>query len=293
MGRTQSASTSHQQTEEVLYGNLVDAEQIKGVYYGIVLQTDVSLGLGAGSPIPTGMMTVGIPTLGVNYVSDPLPYPGGVAPSLGSQVAVGFDARNNPIVVSVYTTNLPKVGTPGTYGSATAVPILTVDSNGRLTAVTTTPPLDATKLPLSGGTMSGAIAMGSSKITGLADGTAAQDAVAFGQLPTDSGWIAFTYINGWGSAAGPATTATAAGYRKQGNVVRLAGQINQPGSGNDYPFTLPTGYRPTANCFFPLLDQNTATVVGYLEVQTGGVVVCSISSTNQTYSLDGMTFTID
>jgi hypothetical protein len=37
-------------------------------------------------------------------------------------------------------------------------------------------------LPLSGGTMSGAIAMGTSKITGLGNGTAAQDAVAFGQL---------------------------------------------------------------------------------------------------------------
>ena len=42
----------------------------------------------------------------------------------------------------------------------------------------------ATKLPLAGGTMSGAIAMGSSKITGLADGTASGDAVNKGQLDT-------------------------------------------------------------------------------------------------------------
>ena len=67
MGRTQSASTSHQQTEHALYGNLVDAEQVKGVYYGSVLQTDVSLGLGASSPIPAGTMTVNIPSLGVNH----------------------------------------------------------------------------------------------------------------------------------------------------------------------------------------------------------------------------------
>jgi hypothetical protein len=39
-------------------------------------------------------------------------------------------------------------------------------------------------LPLTGGTMSGAIAMGSNKITGLANGTASTDAAAFGQLPT-------------------------------------------------------------------------------------------------------------
>lgn len=37
-------------------------------------------------------------------------------------------------------------------------------------------------LPKAGGTMSGAIAMGTNKITGLGNGTAAQDAVAFGQL---------------------------------------------------------------------------------------------------------------
>jgi hypothetical protein len=39
-------------------------------------------------------------------------------------------------------------------------------------------------LLLSGGTMSGAIAMGSNKITGLANGSASSDAAAFGQIPT-------------------------------------------------------------------------------------------------------------
>lgn len=46
------------------------------------------------------------------------------------------------------------------------------------------PVTDASKLPLAGGTMSGAIAMGSNKITGLANGSAADDAAAFGQIPT-------------------------------------------------------------------------------------------------------------
>lgn len=41
-------------------------------------------------------------------------------------------------------------------------------------------------LPKTGGTMSGAIAMGSNKITGLANGTAATDAAAFGQIPVAS-----------------------------------------------------------------------------------------------------------
>jgi hypothetical protein len=39
-------------------------------------------------------------------------------------------------------------------------------------------------LPKSGGTMSGAIAMGSNKVTGLANGTVSTDAAAYGQLPT-------------------------------------------------------------------------------------------------------------
>ena len=77
---------------------------------------------------------------------------------------------------------LAAAGTAGTYGSATLVPTITTDSKGRVTSVTTNAPLDATKLPLAGGTMSGAIAMGSSKITGLANGSSAQDAVAYGQL---------------------------------------------------------------------------------------------------------------
>jgi len=41
------------------------------------------------------------------------------------------------------------------------------------------------KLSLAGGTMTGAIAMGAHKITGLANGSASSDAAAFGQIPTD------------------------------------------------------------------------------------------------------------
>lgn len=42
----------------------------------------------------------------------------------------------------------------------------------------------ATRLPLAGGTMAGVIAMAAHKITGLANGTIATDAAAFGQIPT-------------------------------------------------------------------------------------------------------------
>jgi len=85
---------------------------------------------------------------------------------------------------SATSPQLTAVGTAGTHGSATAVPVITTDTKGRVTSVTTASPLDATKLPLAGGTMSGAIAMGGQKITGLANGTASTDAAAFGQIPT-------------------------------------------------------------------------------------------------------------
>ena len=41
-------------------------------------------------------------------------------------------------------------------------------------------------LPLAGGTMAGVIAMGANKITGVANGSGAQDVAAFGQIPTAS-----------------------------------------------------------------------------------------------------------
>lgn len=79
---------------------------------------------------------------------------------------------------------LSSVGTANTYGSATAIPVITTDSKGRVTSVTTATPNDTSKLPLTGGTMSNSVAMGSNKITGLANGTTSTDAAAFGQIPT-------------------------------------------------------------------------------------------------------------
>ena len=57
---------------------------------------------------------------------------------------------------------------------------------------------DPTKLPLSGGTMTAAIAMGSNKITGLANGTASTDAAAFGQIPVNFvNYTSFTSSTTW------------------------------------------------------------------------------------------------
>lgn len=100
--RTNSSSTLTQQTLRAETGHIVDAVQIHDIYYGKVLQTDTSIGIVEGSPIPHGMMTVSIPTLSTNYVSKPVPYPGTVAPPPGTQVAIGFDASANPIALALY-----------------------------------------------------------------------------------------------------------------------------------------------------------------------------------------------
>jgi len=62
----------------------------------------------------------------------------------------------------------------------------------------------ATKLPLAGGTMSGAIAMGTNKITGLGDPTSAQDAATKNYIDTAS--IAPSNLTGPITSVGPATS---------------------------------------------------------------------------------------
>ena len=55
-------------------------------------------------------------------------------------------------------------------------------ADARLPSTAQAATLTATYVPLAGGTMTGAIAMGSHKVTGLTNGSAAQDAAALGQV---------------------------------------------------------------------------------------------------------------
>ena len=85
----------------------------------------------------------------------------------------------------------------------------------------------ATKLPLAGGTMTGAIAMGSSKITGLADGTASGDAVNKGQLDTklnlSGGTMTGNIVLGTNSITSTATPTTADELTRKGYVDSILG----------------------------------------------------------------------
>jgi len=101
-----------------------------------------------------------------------------------------------------------------------------------------------------GGTMSGAIAMGSSKITGLAAGTVAGDAVNKAQL--DAATIGEAYTNvgisyGSGWAAG-----SSAEFKNTGKgTIRLKGTLSKANHANgEVACTLPVAYRPSTNQMF-------------------------------------------
>jgi hypothetical protein len=85
--------------------------QFTNIFYGQVIQTDASIAsklpVGATSPIPAGMMTVLVSSLGNNYLTDPIPYPANTAPAVGTTVAVGFSTNGVPICVAIYPLTAP------------------------------------------------------------------------------------------------------------------------------------------------------------------------------------------
>lgn len=65
--------------------------------------------------------------------------------------------------------SLSSIITAGSVGGASSVPVITYDSKGRVTSVTSATVNDSTKLPLNGGVMSGSIDMGNQAISNAGD----------------------------------------------------------------------------------------------------------------------------
>ncbi|HEY8269412.1 MAG TPA: hypothetical protein VIG33_00875 [Pseudobdellovibrionaceae bacterium] len=85
---------------------------------------------------------------------------------------------------------LKGIGTAGTYGSVSSIPVITTDAQGRVTGVTSAAPVDATKLPLAGGTMTGAINTGGFDIANTGNITMATSKIlGLSSNPTDPGGL--------------------------------------------------------------------------------------------------------
>ena len=135
-------------------------------------------------------------------------------PTVNLEVASGEDGINQltgdvtagPGVGSQAAT-LATVATAQTTGDASHTPTITIDAKGRVTTlvnnlisivsaqVSDLATTLAGYLAKTGGTMTGAIAMGANKITGVANGSAAQDVAAFGQIPSVAGLLGLTQLN--------------------------------------------------------------------------------------------------
>ena len=134
------------------------------------------------------------------------------------------------------------LASPALTGSPTA-PTQTAGDNS--TKIATTAYADL-KVAKAGDTMSGALAMGSNKITGLANGTAATDAVALGQLPSvptsaNQGLLAATFAD-MATASGTVTLTAGVQYFFMVNVTapitatKFTFRVNAAASGLTHGF---------------------------------------------------------
>lgn len=132
------------------------------------------------SPALTGNPTAPTPTAGDNDTSIATTafVTGGIATQHTADVAL-FAPLASPALTGTPTAPTQTALTNNTDIATTAYAdaAVAVEKSRAQTA-------EALALPLTGGTMSGAIAMGSHKVTGLTNGSVSTDAAAFGQIPT-------------------------------------------------------------------------------------------------------------
>lgn len=99
-------------------------------------------------------------------------------------------------------------------------------------------------------------------------------------LKGDTAWIAPTLLNAWANYGAPHAFA---GYRKIDDTVRLRGLV---GAGAGTIFTLPVGYRPTADLVF-VVDTNSGH--GRCDITSNGNVTY-VSGGTVYFSLSGISF---
>ena len=134
----------------------------------------------------------------------------------------------------------------GAAAAAQAAAIAASDTAGAAAAAA------AASLPLAGGTMSGAIAMGTKKITGLGDGSGAQDAAAFHQIPTTPGAVG-------AMASGATLHGIAAANANDGDIAVNTHKITGLTNGSAASDAAAFGQIPVVATVVPVMD-GTATI---------------------------------
>ena len=165
---------------------------------------------------------------------------------------------SSPSLSVSYTTNggqvtvgLPAVGSPGTYGTASGIPVITTDVQGRVSAVTVTgvqiAESQVTGLTTDISTLSGRITTNSGNIASLSGSLATlsgQYVATSGSLTTLSGQ--FVTLSGqYNTTSGIVTTAT-------GNIASLSGSLNT-----------------VSGVAYAALPRSGGTISGALVVQSG------------------------
>lgn len=137
--------------------------------------------------------------------------------------AIGNDANYSTTITTALSTKLPLTG-----GTMTG----NIDMGGYKATNLATPTVSTdaankgyadTKLPLAGGTMSGAIAMGTSKITGMGDPTSAQDAATKNYVDTGASSQVAAAAASAAAAATSATNAASSATAASGSATSASG----------------------------------------------------------------------
>ncbi len=148
-------------------GSYTDGQLLIGKTDGTLAKANITAGSGINITNGDGTITIAAAVSGIGnsaslsngtfWIGD------------GSGVAQEATMSGDATISNSGVLTLKNTGTAGTSGTAQAVPRITTDAQGRITGVTEVTIDDNTKLPLAGGTMSGAINMGGQNITATGD----------------------------------------------------------------------------------------------------------------------------
>lgn len=161
----------------------------------------------------------------------------GNASNLPTEVLLTGDATLD----SAGVLTLKAVGTAGTKGNTDKIPQITTDAQGRVTAITELAVNDPTKLPLTGGVLSGGLAMGANNLTNVGHITMANDRLfqlSNGSVtPTAAGqmWYSGGSINYYDGSNTKTLGVSGAGISSFNGATKTIQTLATPGTGGNAP----------------------------------------------------------